>query len=269
MRLSLVSLFLFSLLPASLLATAQDLYIEATQEKDPNRKVTLLIQSAQGGYLDAQLVLATAYLTGTGVPLNKAQGKEWLDRAITSGQPKAQQAMAGYYASGFGDKVNLPQAVVWYEKAAAQNYAPAQAALGSIYFWDWKQDETKTIHQDIKRALEYLELAAQKNEPAARGNLGSIYLYGDGGMAKNPEKAFNHLLAAATAGYVPAYFDFAVMHYQGIYVKVDKTKAAAMLKRALQKGFRQMLTDSAAAGSVEAQNQLKVLEEMQRDLKVP
>jgi TPR repeat protein len=241
-------------------------YQQALTEKDEAKKIALLTSAAEGGFLPAQLVLSTAYLAGTGVPQDLVKGKKMLDQAVATGAPEAQLAMGYYYRAGWSGTPDFANAIVWYEKAVARNFAPAQNALGSLYFWEWAYDPTHRTSRDSKRALQLFEQAAAQKDALALGNLASIYLYGDGGIAKNPDKALTYALSAAAAGNIASYFDLAVMHYEGLGVKADADKAKRFLKRALNQGFQKNLEAGANGGSPEAQAQLQKLNEMKYKL---
>jgi len=73
-----------------------------------------IVAEAEGGNHDAQYALAKAYLSGTRIPRNTAQGKFWLERAASNGNPAAQKHLGSITA---GDE--LTQAAPAKDDAAA------------------------------------------------------------------------------------------------------------------------------------------------------
>lgn len=85
-----------------------------------------LLKSAQGGYAQAQYVLA---LENKGDPAEF----QWHMKAATQGHALAQTQVAGIFLHSSGINDNVSKAIYWYEKAAAQNDAHANFMLGRIY----------------------------------------------------------------------------------------------------------------------------------------
>lgn len=84
---------------------------------------------AQQGDGNAQLMLATMYHQGKGVPQNDAQAEYWLQKAQQPRVADAKTAQGVTVAKDFDEHYDYAQAVYWNRKAANPSIAPAQYDL--------------------------------------------------------------------------------------------------------------------------------------------
>ena len=121
-------------------------------EKDEAEAVQLFPMAAAQGNAEAQILLASCYLSGTGVEKDEAEAIVWFRRAakqdgdglldsyyaeiakqhlkaVEDSDSEAQCRLALAYKIGLVCVKNEVEAVKWYRKAAEQGNADAQAAL--------------------------------------------------------------------------------------------------------------------------------------------
>ena len=85
------------------------------------------IARAGSGDLEAQLLLASMYFDGAGVPRDEAEAAKWFARAAERNDPRAQYALA-VLATDPAEKAR------WLGLAAQQGHVGAQRTLGVAYF---------------------------------------------------------------------------------------------------------------------------------------
>jgi TPR repeat protein len=88
-------------------------------------------QAAMQGNAGAQAKLGAMYLLGrNGVDMDEQKAAEWMLKSANQGFMEAQVIMATLYDRGIGVKNDVKMATAWYEKAAAQGHSPSLAILG-------------------------------------------------------------------------------------------------------------------------------------------
>ncbi len=92
-----------------------------------------LLERAQQGEADAQLILGVMYANGRGVPEDDAEAVRWYTLAAEQGHAAAQSNLGVMYANGEGVPEDDAEAVRWYTLAAQQGHALAQLSLGVMY----------------------------------------------------------------------------------------------------------------------------------------
>lgn len=96
---------------------------------------TQLIQKAEQGNEDAQLMLAARYGKGySDVPKDCSQSIYWFTRAAEQGSALGQFSLAMAYEQGDCVQQSHNQAVKWFKAAAQQNIPIAQAMLAQKYY---------------------------------------------------------------------------------------------------------------------------------------
>ena len=158
--------------------------------------------AAAAGDADAQYKLAALYLTGVGVPRDRNEALNWLEKAAEQNHAAAQYQLGRLYDSFNSSFRNPVKAREWWEKASALGNADAQNALALKYAIGYLIDDD--YPQDQCRAIALREQAAAQGHPQAQTSLAANYIDG--------EPACN--LAA------------------------DKTKARALLEQAIANGSK-------------------------------
>nr|WP_315178545.1 tetratricopeptide repeat protein [uncultured Cardiobacterium sp.] len=158
--------------------------------------------AATAGDADAQYKLAALYLAGVGVPRDRNEALNWLEKAAAQNHAAAQYQLGRLYDSLNSSFRNPVKAHEWWEKASALGNADAQNALALKYAIGYLIDDD--YPQDPCRAIALREQAAAQGHPQAQTSLAANYIDG--------EPACN--LAA------------------------DKTKARALLEQAIANGSK-------------------------------
>lgn len=103
-------------------------------EKDEKLAVEYLIKSANGGYGDAQVALASFYLQGLYVEKNLTKGKEWAEKASAHHLPIAYNLLSLIYLGEFDNAmINYDQAFLWSKKSADTGLAAGKINLAICY----------------------------------------------------------------------------------------------------------------------------------------
>jgi localization factor PodJL len=141
----------------------------------------------------AQLVRGLKYLNGTGVPVDLAKARVWIESAALRGHPVAKNLMGVLYQSGTGVGVNIPMAIGWYEGAAKAGNLKAMTNLGKLYAGGWPQGT------DFGKAAEWFARSAACGDVDAAFNLAVLYERG-AGVVRNLPQAYKWYAIAARQG---------------------------------------------------------------------
>jgi TPR repeat protein len=124
------------------------------------------------------MFLGLAYLHGSGVTRDTAQGLQWLCRAAEQGHSGAYYYLGNAYAQGQGVAKDTAEAAKWYRLAAADTSDPLiivpQYYLGNLYATG------DGVPKDIAEAARWYRIAAERGHRAAQRALGRMYFKGDG-----------------------------------------------------------------------------------------
>jgi len=141
----------------------------------------------------AQLVRGLKYLNGTGVPVDLAMARLWIERAALRDQPVAQNLMGVFYQTGTGVTANLPVAIGWYEGAAEHGNLKAMTNLGKLYAGGWPQGT------DFVKAAGWFAKAAAGGEGDAQFDLAVLYERG-AGVPHNVMQAYKWYAISGASG---------------------------------------------------------------------
>jgi hypothetical protein len=122
----------------------------------------VLINAAELGNVEAEVMLSGLYLLGLGVPKDYAQAAMWSRKAADQRDPRAEYSLGKLYAAGNGVPLDRAQAAVWYRKAAEQGYASAQFSLGVEYL------DGHGVPKNYREAYFWVKIAAAGVVPAAK-----------------------------------------------------------------------------------------------------
>lgn len=136
---------------------------------------------ANWGSPEAQVLVATAYLTGNGMEKNEKLAVRHLRKAILSGSNRARWMMSYLFKEGIGVDSDLYQSERLLNKAAKYNYPPAlfQKAIETINFDSENNDD----------AISMLTTAANKQHKVSMYLLAKMYQHGKGASADKYEAA--------------------------------------------------------------------------------
>lgn len=183
--------------------------------------VTWFSNAAELGYKDAQVLLATCYIQGTGVNKSVTQAVFWFKKAAEQEDVRAQVLLGELYYEGNGVARDYKMATYWFKKAAEQGDGYSQGTLGRCYL------EGKGVPKDITKAMYWFEKAANQGDVLAMRLLGDYYY-----EKKDYAKAFEWWKNAAEKGDANAQFYLGTCYYDGVGTSVDYSEAMRWFERA-------------------------------------
>jgi TPR repeat protein len=134
----------------------------------PARARALLEESARGGFVTAQYMLAQALEDGLFGPRDRALAWRWYEVAAVSGSVEAQLALGTAHYLGRGRDKSPEQAASWYREAAKRGDIGAMYLLASMY------EQGDGLAQDLRLARYWYAQAAAGGDIAAPGKLKEI-----------------------------------------------------------------------------------------------
>ncbi|SFT43610.1 hypothetical protein SAMN05444141_101540 [Pseudovibrio denitrificans] len=105
-----------------------------------------------------QFQLAIAYLSGTGVPEDRAKAAVWLRKAASQGLADAQYILARMHYFGDGVPQDYAKAAEWYRKVALQGDSAAQYLLARMHY------DGDGVPQDYITAYMWVNMAAASGD---------------------------------------------------------------------------------------------------------
>ncbi len=205
----------------------------ATPAKGVEPDIPQIQTRAEGGSIQQEIELASAYLTGRGVRQDEKQAAYWYEKAAESGDPEAQKEIGYFYQIGMGVPFDPVRAVHWYQLSAAGGLLSAKVDLGVAYVWGvgvsrntslgeqlFRESAEKGsglgacylgdmyysgigVKRDLAVAKHWFELGTKLHDPRAAFRLGSLLSTVEG-HAQNLPRAADVLRKPAEEGYVPA-----------------------------------------------------------------
>lgn len=152
-----------------------------------------LRSAAQNGDLDAQRILGQHLLYGWVLEQDKAQGLEWLEKAVAAGQPAAASALGQVLLWGGPVAQDTARATALLGTAADAGDVTAQRILGEQLVTG------ATLPQDTARGLDLLERAVDAGDAEAQVTLGKLFFNGTG-LEEDKNRARALFEAAAESG---------------------------------------------------------------------
>lgn len=187
-------------------------------------------QAANAGDKWAMRNMGVMYEMGIGVEVDFAKAVQWYRKAAEQGESNAQVYLGNAYSKGNGVEQDYKQATEWFQKAADQNNAEGYYRLAWCYYYG------RGVEKDSIKHIEYLEKAAEMGDDNAQQDVGDSYLFGQRGFKKDYKKAFQWLKRAADQGNIEAAAQVGACYYEGWGTAVDKDKAIAYCREAVDAG---------------------------------
>lgn len=197
------------------------------------KQIERIRQRAEQGYIDQQIELAAAYLTGKGVPQDTAMAAHWYEKAALGGDPEAENEIGYFYQKGIGVRVDQDRAFHWFQLSSASGLVSAKVNLGVSYLYGFgTRKNAATARQlfieaakkgagtgatyiaimnlfgidtpaDKVQAENWLKLGVRLHDPEAAYDL--AYVYCDlNGNPHDLDRAVDLLRLSASRGFVPA-----------------------------------------------------------------
>ena len=242
--------------PTSILTTlavsvlALTLIAPWTLAQDPDAIMETRRRAEQGD-ADAQYNLGYRYVTGIGVPQDRAEAVRWLRLAADQGHTQAEDFLGRMPpmgsqratdnvaetelpatlppATGQSPRSGNPFRVPSLRTDAEQGNADAQFNLGVMYA------NGEDVPRDAAEAVRWYRLAADQGHAAAQYNLGGMYALGEG-VLKNDAEAIGWYRLAAEQDHATAQYNLGVHYANGKGVLKDDVEAAHWFRLAAAQG---------------------------------
>jgi uncharacterized protein len=130
----------------------------AYEQKDYGSAMKELSPLAQGGKVEAQILLGKMYMLGQGVPRDTDAALKWFQAAAEKGNAEGQFFLGAMYLLPAKD---IPQGVRWLRLSAEQGTPDAQLLLGMAYL------KGTDVPHDLVEADMWLRLAATQSDKFA------------------------------------------------------------------------------------------------------
>lgn len=135
---------------------------QETQREVESTVVKSWLESANAGNPLAQVVVASLYENGTGVPRDLTIAADWYKRAAEKGYHRAQHHLGRMYHFGLGVPEDQATAARWLRRAGDQGDAQAQGLLALLYL------EGRGVPQNYQQAYLWASVAATGDAESAR-----------------------------------------------------------------------------------------------------
>ena len=136
-------------------------------EKDEAMARSLLIQAADAGHVQAQLLVSDWLIKGVGGAADPTAGVAYCEKAAKQGEPSAIASLGYYYFDGKIIPQDYPKAVESFGHACEKGSGDAAYMLGHCY-----REGIGVETKDLVKAFKYFKLADE------RGNLPGTYALG-------------------------------------------------------------------------------------------
>jgi len=164
-----------------------------------------LAESAQLGFMEAQLILGLMYLDGETVIQDPIKAIPLLEQAELQGSDKAQVVLGRLYSRRDGPvPTDYEKAFKYFQKAALQNNFDAQTGLSFFYSRGYG------VKADQQKAIFYAEKAAQQGDVTAQMLMAEFLQKNE--EDKNLSKIIHWLTLAAEQGEKRAQYALGLKH---------------------------------------------------------
>ncbi|XP_063680734.1 protein sel-1 homolog 3-like [Bolinopsis microptera] len=196
--------------------------------------VVLLVLSGCYGSPETLFTLAALFKTGILLPQNSLLGREFTLVAATQSSILANQALAS-------------------QTSACPLQFAYHGAVAERFMLEWKRAESEDLiaertrlkhgelsHQEgaDDQVFQFLLMQAQQGNPEAQANIGRMFYWGQGGVDRNIEEAFEMQHAAALQNHPDGLFDAGIMLLKGHGTDKNTTKARQYLEKAAKAGHK-------------------------------
>lgn len=212
-----------------------------------------LIAHAESGNVEAQLHLATRYISGEYEDIDLNKGFFWLKKAADNGNAEAVYQLGLCHVIGQATAVDVETGLDYISDAAEAGYVPAQGCLGHMFYkgsaveyyieqmkyvmyqplfyhYILQQDAISIERPDIpveqndNKALYWLNLAAENGDTYAMLTLSDIYKEGRCGLEPDSIRWMGMLRSSAESGNALAQMRMAFCYQEGTGVDPDHDK---------------------------------------------
>ena len=202
---------------------------------DPIRKY--LINSAEGGFVDAQSFLGYSYLEGEGpFPKNKELAYKWLSIAANKGHPMAQYGMGKIYIEGKIVDKDIHKAYGYIYKSSKSGFSLSDYVLAQMYY-----NSSENLGLDrvdsLKKALILLERSKKRGFKKAKKYIRLISYDLKKIYEKKNKDTFEELILIVKNNKSTDQFDLALHYLNGSGTNTNLRKAIDYLTLSAEQGY--------------------------------
>jgi len=196
--------------------------------------VVLLVLSSCYGSPETLFEIATLFNTGILLPKNSILGREFTLVAATQSSILANLALASHASTcplQFAHHGTVAELfMVEWKRAESDDLIAERARL--------KHGELSHQEGADDQVFQFLLMQAQQGNPEAQANIGRMFYWGQGGVDRNIEDAFEMQQAAALQNHPDGLFDAGIMMLKGHGTDKNTTKARQYLEKAAKAGHK-------------------------------
>ncbi len=197
-------------------------------EKDPQTALALLVEAANEGLSQAQLIAGKLLYEGRSEEDAKQAVSFWR-QALDEGSVAASWLLAEAYNKGKGVVEDKALALKLYLSLPAEQYPTASLRIGELYYLG---SGASPHYANAKQAF---EMAASLGEKDAFRWLGILHYFGQG-VSKDYVQAYQYFQKGADIGDAEAQNWLAVCYYEGLGVQKDMQQAKLWFEKASAQG---------------------------------
>lgn len=142
---------------------------KATMARKADENILSLRQKAEGGMMEAQMVLAKWCFNGDILPKDHAEAARWYEMAAKQGNAEAMMALAKMLNEGDGIPKDVRKGCEWYVATARKGNAEAYLELGGIF------ESGDGVTADKDKAIRLYEEGAKRGNAESALRLARIY----------------------------------------------------------------------------------------------
>ena len=135
----------------------------------PEEVAALLLEAAEAGHAEAQLLIGQLYLDGKGVECNPVEALRWFGIAAKDGNVMAMNMVGRCCEHGWGAAIDKSLAAQWYGSAAERGLDWAMYNLATLYSLG------EGVSEDRPEALRLFEQAAALGHAKSMNMIGSFH----------------------------------------------------------------------------------------------
>lgn len=199
-------------------------------QQDYNMATMWFTKAAKKKYAPAQVSLAYCYLYGAGVMKDYAKAWKLAQSAVKQEEPSAHYLIAQMYRDGYYVQKSDVSYLGFLHSASSLGDDDAQVELGRLYLYG---NEKPFVEVNVREGLALYQKAANQGNGEALLQLGCLTRDGlEGYIAKDPQKGFQYIKAAAQTGLARAYFEYGYVNLLGLGCELNVNEAVRYIDAA-------------------------------------
>jgi len=212
------------------------LYLNGTGEaKDTGEGIRLLRLAAAQHNASAEDQLGNCYVFGTGVAKDMGEARRWFERGTADGDIDTMYEL-GYLLQTQGDK---DAAAPWIQKAAESGEPRAQVLYGDSFRFG------NGSPTGLREAAHWYLEAAKQGDPVGMVKVAEVFDLGIGGVMLDYQTTTRLYEAAAKQGYDFAQYKLGQCYETGHGVAADNTTALKWFRLAAEQGLPAAMIEAA------------------------